>query len=63
MRYFNVSDSDFPLLSREHGIVTHQAPPGLHPRACMLWAAGKVRGGVVRVRIVDVDGRIVAECA
>jgi hypothetical protein len=63
MRYFDVSDSDFPLVSCEHGIATYRAPEGLHPRACMLWAAGKVRGVAVRVRVIGADGRLVAECA
>lgn len=63
MQYFSVSDSDFPLVSCERGVATYRAREGLHPRACMLWAAGKVRGNVMRVRVVGADGRLIAECA
>jgi len=61
MEYFSVSDADFPLVSLSCGIAVYRAPPGLHPRACMLWACGKVRDGVRVVEVRDSAGRLVAE--
>ena len=60
MEYFSVSDADFPLVSLSCGIAVYRAPPGLHPRACMMWACGKVRNGVRVVEIRDADGALVA---
>lgn len=61
MRYFSVTDDDFPLVSLERGVATYRAPAGLHPRGCMMWACGKVGGAVGRVRVVDAAGALVAE--
>lgn len=61
MDTFSVSDSDFPFVSREGSVVTYRAPVGLHPRWCMMWACGKVRGPVTHVKVVDAAGAVVAD--